>query len=415
MIERWAVQEVGARLDSVPAVCLLGPRQVGKTTLARHLAALRPAIYLDLESDTVRARLDEPELYLPQHQDKLVILDEVQRTPEIFRALRGLIDRGRQAALFPDPAQPTTPGAGPWTAPPPPRRLGRFLLLGSASLDLLSQTAESLAGRLSYVELTPLDILEVGALHEPALWLRGGFPESFLAPDGSSSLRWRQDFVRTYVERDIPQLGLRIPAETLRRFWTMLAHRQGSPFNAADLARGLGLTGKTVARYLDLMVDLLLVRRLPPWHGNLGKRLVRAPKVYLRDSGLAHALLGLGDRDALLGHPAVGGSYEAFVIETLCHLAPEGTAATYFRTAAGAEVDLVLDLPGGQRWAVEVKHSLSPKPTRGFYTALADLAAHEAWVVYPGDDVFPIARAGGRQVLATSLHTLATRLAALRS
>ncbi len=413
MIERWSTREVLERLETAPAVCLLGPRQVGKTTLARQVASQLPSVYLDLESQTDRARVAEPELYLPQHQDKLVVLDEVQRAPEIFRALRGLIDRGRQAALFAQGAG-APPSSATQFVSPAPRDVGRFLLLGSASLDLLSQTAESLAGRLSYVELNPLDILEVGADRADTLWVRGGFPESFLALDDAASWRWRQDFLRTYLERDIPQLGPRIPAEILRRFWTMLAHRQGSPFNAADLARGLGVSGRTVARYLDLMVDLLLVRRLSPWHGNVGKRLVRAPKVYLRDTGLAHALLGLRDRDAVLGHPAVGGSYEAFVIETLCHLAPQGTAVAYFRTSAGAEVDLVLTLPGGRRWAVEVKHSLNPKPTRGFYTALTDLAAHEAWVVYPGYEAYPITRHGDLVVHATPLHHLATRLAALR-
>jgi len=366
MIERRIAATLGALLDSNPAVALLGPRQVGKTTLALDLHQQRPSIYLDLESDADLAKLAEPELFLAAHEDELVILDEVQRAPGLFKNLRGLIDRGRRRG----------------------RRTGRFLLLGSASLDLLRQSSESLAGRIAHVEMTPIDALEVEDLER--LWLRGGFPESFTASSATTSLRWRQDFVRTYLERDVPQLGSRIAAKTLRRFWTMLAHQQGGLLNAAALANGLGVTGKTVASYLDLMVDLLLVRRLSPWHANVGKRLVKSPKVYVRDSGIAHALLGLRDLDDVLGHPVVGPSWEGFAIESLIAAAPDGTEAGFFRTSAGAEIDLVLTLPGHAPWAIEIKRSLAPKVDRGFHHACEDLEPERRVVVFPGEGAHPL-------------------------
>jgi uncharacterized protein len=384
MIERRLLRVLRDRLDTAPVVCLLGARQVGKTTLAHELVAERHAVYLDLESEADCARLAEPELYLSGHSDKLVILDEVQRAPNIFGVLRGLVDKGRREG----------------------RRVGRFLLLGSASVDLLRQSGESLAGRISFLELAPLDLLEVNEDHENELWSRGGFPDSFLAADESLSLRWRQDFIQTYLERDIPNLGPRIAAETLRRFWTMLAHRQAAQFNAAHIARGLGVTGKTVASYLDLMVDLFLVRRLQPWHGNISKRLVRSPKIFLRDSGVAHALLGIRSHEALLGHPVVGSSYEAFVVESLLTMAPEGSEASYFRSAAGAEIDLLLGLPSGERWAIEVKRSLAPRLSRGFHAACGDVHPTHQWVVYPGDEVFPLSS----NAFATSLRSLCEKL-----
>ena len=314
----------------------------------------RPAVYLDLESETDRAKLAEPELYLAQHENKLVILDEIQRTPHLFRSLRGLIDAGRRR------------GHGK----------GRFLVLGSASMDLLKQSSESLAGRIRYLELAPLDAAEVGRKRLDALWLRGGFPESLLAGSDAASLRWRRDFIRTYLERDIPQLGPRIPAETLRRFWTMLAHQQGGLLNAAALARALAVDGKTVASYLDLLVDLLLVRRLAPWHGNVRKRLVKSPKVYVRDSGLVHALLGVGDREDLLAHPVAGGSWEGLAIESLIAAAPSGTDAHFFRTSAGAEIDLLLKLPGHRKpWAIGIKRGVAPKVERGLPVRVRDGAA----------------------------------------
>lgn len=388
MIKRRIADRLRTLLDESPAVALLGPRQVGKTTLAQDLGEGRSSLYLDLESDADRAKLSDPELYLAAHEDKLVILDEVQRMPGLFQNLRGLIDRGRRKGL----------------------RSGRFLLLGSASIDLLRQSGETLAGRIAYAELAPLDALEVGPTDLDRLWLRGGFPDSFLAKDDPASLRWRRDFIRTYLERDIPALGPRIAAETLRRFWTMLAHRQSALSNAADLGRALGVDGKTVASYLDLLVDLMLVRRLEPWHANIGKRLVRSPRIYVRDTGILHALLGLGTLDDLLGHPVAGASWEGLVVETAHATMPDGTEAQFYRSGAGAEVDLVLTLPGGGRWAIEVKRSLAPKVERGFHHACEDLQPERRIVVYPGVEAFPLPN--GIEVM--SLRQFGQELSALR-
>lgn len=368
MITRRIHERLAQSIANSPAVGLLGPRQVGKTTLALEIGETRPSLYLDLESPADRAKLADAGRYLAEHEDKLVILDEVHRAPEIFQILRGLIDQGRRRG----------------------KKDGRFLLLGSASIDLLKQSGESLAGRIAYLELTPFDATEVGGDRLERLWVRGGFPSSFLASSDRLSLDWREDFIRTYLERDVPQFGSRIPSETLRRFWTMLAHHQAGLHNAASLAQGLGVDGKSVARYLDLLLDLLLVRRLPPWHRNAGKRLVKSPKVFVRDSGIAHALLGLGNKEQLLGHPVVGPSWESFVIEALLVLAPRGTEANFYRTAAGAEIDLVLTLPGGALWAVEIKRSSAPSVTRGFHLACADLKPAKRFVVYPGEDRFPL-------------------------
>ncbi len=385
MITRRLAPLLRHLLDRSPAVALLGPRQVGKTTLALNIAATRPSLYLDLESPADRARLSDPEAYLASHADELVVLDEVHRMPEILQIPRGAIDRGRRAG----------------------RKAGGFLLLGSASMDLLHQSGESLAGRIAFAELRPLDILETGSDRMDSLWVRGGFPESLLAPTDADSARWRRDFIRTYLERDIPQFGRRIAAETLRRFWTMLAHHQSRLFNAAEFARGLGVDGKTVAGYLDLLMDLLLVRRLPPWHRNAGKRLVKSPKIYVRDSGLVHALLGLRDLEAILGHPVAGGSWEGWVIETLIAAAPDGTEASFYRTAAGAEIDLVLSLPNDRLWAIEVKRSLQPNVERGFHVACDDLRPERRLVVYPGAERFPM----GHGIETTGLAELAAELA----
>ncbi|MEO1494898.1 MAG: ATP-binding protein, partial [Pseudomonadota bacterium] len=367
MIDRNLRSVLEHRLTETPAVALLGPRQAGKTTLALDIADDRQgpfadAHYLDLESEQGRARMADPEAYLAPLSDRLVILDEVQRMPGLFQSLRGLIDRGRRAG----------------------RRAGHFLLLGSASMDLLRQSSESLAGRIAYLELGPFGPREIPDIE--TLWLRGGFPDSVLAPDDAASLRWRRDLIRTYLERDIPQLGPRIAAETLRRFWTMLAHAQGGLLNASALARGLGVDGKTIGAYLDLMVDLLLVRRLEPWAGNVSKRLVKSPKVYIRDSGLVHALLGLETRDDILGHPIAGASWEGLVIENLIMAAPDGTRASFFRSAAGAECDLVLETPRTGTLAIEIKRSSTPKVSRGFWIAAEDVQADRRLVVYPGED-----------------------------
>lgn len=387
MIARRLHMTLQRLLDQSPAVVLIGPRQVGKTTLALAVAKEVKAAYFDLESERDRAKLTAIEEALERLEDCLVVLDEVHRLPELFQPLRGIIDRARRKG----------------------RRSGLFLLLGSASLDLLRQSGETLAGRVAVVELRPLDILEVGHKRALPLWLRGGFPDSLLADSEADSLRWRRDFIRSYLERDVPLFGPRIPAETMRRFWVMLAHRQGSLFNAAELARSLDVDGKTVARYLDLLVDLLLVRRLPPLHRNAGKRLVKSPKVFIRDSGLVHSLLDIDSEDALLGHPVVGTSWEGFVIETLIGAAPEGTLASFYRTATGVEVDLVLELPGGKVWAIEVKRGQVAKVERGFHLACDDIKPARRLVVYGGNERYPL----GNAVEAVGLYDLSTELAAL--
>ena len=395
MIERRHLQQVLDALNEAPAVVLLGPRQIGKTTLARQIAAKLPgSVYIDLEDPGDAARLTDPERYLRQHSDSLVVLDEVQRMPGLFDVLRGQIDRLRREG----------------------RRTRQFLLLGSASRKLLNQSAESLAGRVVYYELPGLDAGEtVGEIDgdetdgdRDMLWLRGGFPDAFTAASDGASARWRTAFVRTYLERDIPQFGVQIPAETLRRFWTMLAHRQGGLLNASALAQSLGVSAPTATRYLDLLVDLMLVRRLQPYFANVGKRLVKAPKVYIRDTGLLHSLLGLRTFDALLSHPVAGPSWEGFVIENLLAVAPFGTDAWFYRTRAGAEIDLLLLLPDQRLWAVEVKRGASPRSSKGFEVAASDLDAAERFVVYPGDEPFPLSK----RTSAVPLEGLMDRLLA---
>lgn len=369
-ISREDIDKLEEALDRQAVVALLGPRQVGKTTLALALAEKRKAIYLDLELKSNRAKLGEAELFLQQHEDKLVILDEIHHVPELFSTLRGLVDQGRRRG----------------------KKVGRFLILGSASMELLKQS-ETLAGRIEYIELGPFSILEVGATRKKrdALWLRGGFPDSFLAQDDHKSFAWRENFIRTYLERDVPQFGPRIPAEVLGRFWTMLAHNQGALLNASRLAAGLAVSVPTIITYVSLLKDLLLVRRLLPYHSNLGKRMVKSPKTYIRDSGLLHALLNIEESDGLLGHPVVGPSWEGFVIENLLSIAPPRTQASFYRTAAGAEVDLVLDLGGRHGiWAFEIKRSLQPKVERGFHHALEDLKPQKSFVIYAGEERYPV-------------------------
>mgnify|MGYP000980384696 CR=1 FL=1 len=384
MYTRNTLKAVLSALNVQAAAVLLGPRQVGKTTLALEIAAQRPSVYLDLEREGDRQILTEPDLYLDEQTGKLVILDEVQQLPGLFQTLRGQIDRRRRE--------------GP--------RTGQFLLLGSASNVLLQQSAESLAGRVRYIEMPPLQLTEVGADHLTQLWLRGGFPDSFQADNDRDSLDWREDFLRTYLERDIPALGPRVPATTLRRFWTMLAHAQGGLLNAAALAEGLGVSGQTIGRYLDLLVDLMLVRRLPPWHRNVGKRLVKSPKVYVRDSGLVHALLGLGTLESLLAHPVVGGSWEGFCLESLIAAAPPGAEAAFYRTAAGAELDLVLTLPGGAVWAIEIKRTTTPKVSRGFHIGAEDIGATRRLLIYAGTQEVPLAEGLRALPLASALALL---------
>jgi predicted AAA+ superfamily ATPase len=384
MYHRQATQTVQSALEAQAAVVLLGPRQVGKTTLALEIAGQRPSVYLDLERDADRRVLTEPDLYLDEQVGKLVILDEVQQMPDLFKALRGQIDMRRRKGAH----------------------TGQFLLLGSASNVLLHQSAESLAGRVRYIEMPPLLLDEVGEYRMNDLWLRGGFPDSFQADSDQNSLAWREDFLRTYLERDIPALGPRIPAATLRRFWTMLAHAQGGLLNASALAEGLGVSGQTVGRYLDLLVDLMLVRRLQPWHENAGKRVVKSPKVFVRDSGLVHALLGLGSLESVLGHPVVGGSWEGFSIETLIAAAPVGTEPFFYRTAAGAELDLVLRLPGNAIWAIEIKRTTTPKVSRGFHLSVDDIKADRKILVYAGEREVPAGDGLRAMPLATAAEQL---------
>ena len=369
MIERLLSPLISSALGQFPAVALLGPRQVGKTTLAIELGEKLDAQYLDLESDQDLIKLEQPELYLADHLDKLVILDEVHRVPRLFPVLRGLIDRARRKGI----------------------RSGHYLLLGSASPDLLKQSGESLAGRISYFELEPFHVLEVDPLKLDDLWLRGGFPDSFLAANSSHSLRWRLDFIRTYLERDIPQFGPRIATETLRRFWVMLSHHQGGLLNTAQFARNLGVDVKTIGSYLDLLVDLFLIRRLVPWHANLGKRLIKSPKVYVRDSGIVHALLNVKDKEVLVSHPIVGLSWESFIIENLLSCTLERAQAYFYRSAGGAEIDLLMLWPDGCLWAIEIKRSLTPKVSRGFHSACEDLEPARKWVVYPGKERYRLA------------------------
>jgi predicted AAA+ superfamily ATPase len=366
-------------------VALVGPRQVGKTTLAQAVAARYPgALLLDLERESDRAALSRPELFFPQHRSRMLVLDEVQLAPGLFSALRPEIDADR--------------------------RPGRYLLLGSASGDLLRQTGESLAGRVSYVELTPLLVAEwpPDLASVQSLWLRGGYPLSLLAADDAAAFQWRQDLLRTYLQRDLPAMGVRVPAETLRRCWTMLAHLQGQLFNASQLGQSLGGASHiTVARYLDTLVDTLMVRRLEPHLANVGKRLVKSPKIYVRDSGLLHALLGLASVRDLQGHPVAGASWEGFVVEQVAAALPAEAQLGFYRTAAGTELDLVVSYRGRQL-GIEIKFSAAPKPMKGFWQALQDLQLDQAWVVAPVALPYPLAD----RVDVVPVSDLAARLAA---
>jgi predicted AAA+ superfamily ATPase len=380
MLSRQLEAQAIGRLLQMPAVALLGPRQVGKTTLAQAIAARHPgALVLDMERASDRAAAEHAELFFPTHRERLVVLDEVQLVPGLFSALRPEIDADR--------------------------RPGRFLLLGSASADLLRQTGESLAGRVAYLELTPLLLAELltAPADEPLvdavpalatvqqLWLRGGYPRSLLADTDDASFQWRQDFIRTFLQRDLPSLGVRVPAETLRRFWTMLAHLQGQTFNASLLGQSLGgASHTTTTRYLDTLVDTMMLRRLPPYLANVGKRLVKSPKVYVRDSGLLHALLGLASTQDLQGHPVAGASWEGFVVEQVAAALPADAQLGCYRTAAGTELDLVVE-HRGRKLGIEIKFSSAPKPMKGFWQALQDLQLTEAWVVAPVPRRYPLA------------------------
>ena len=368
MIRRQLEAVLLASLRRFPVVGLVGARQVGKTTLGRAVAdRVGGALYLDLERPSDAARLADPELYLELQAERLVVIDEIQRNPALFPVLRSLVDARR--------------------------RNGRFLVLGSASPDLSRQASESLAGRIVYHELAPFTLDEIGSRGRPALmalWSRGGFPQSYLAASDAQSVEWREAFIDTHLQRDLPALGVRIPAASLRRFWEMLAHFHGQLWNASKIAASLGVSAPTAKHYLDTLQDTFMVRALVPFAPNLKKRLVKSPKIYLRDSGLLHALLRIGDVDRLLGHPIAGASWEGWVIEQALAAAGDRSGACFYRTAAGAEIDLVIERHDGQRLAFEIKLGSAPAPTRGFWSALSDLKPRAAFVVYPGKERYPL-------------------------
>jgi len=370
MIARTLALSLRTHLDLFPVVGLLGPRQVGKTTLAIHIrdSLVKPSTYLDLELDSDLAKLAEPELYLRRFARRLLILDEIQRRPELFPLLRGIVDQRLRDGERP-----------PF-----------FLVLGSASRDLLQQSSESLAGRIGYVELSPFCLDETGVESIETLWLRGGFPGSFLAPSDDATWLWRGNFLSTYLERDLPQLGFQLPAANLRRLWSMLAHMQGQTLNSQKLAGGLGLTNKTVRRYIDILSDLFMLRQLRPWSSNTGKRTVKRPKVYLRDSGLLHRLAQIRDAETLLGHPVCGHSWEGFVVENLITRAGEDWQPYFYRSAGGAELDLLMLGPRGERIAIEIKRTLSPRISRGFRSACDDVGATHRYFVIPTSESFPL-------------------------
>ena len=359
----------------MPVVALIGSRQVGKTTLALEVSRKikKPVTHIDLESDADFNKLTDAEAYLKRFAGQLLIIDEVQRKPDLFRLLRVIVDdrkrRGEQSC--------------------------HFLLLGSASRDLLQKSSESLAGRIRYLELTPFTVTELNENEKEVfdlerLWLRGGFPGSYLASNEQQSRNWRKDFFSTYVERDIPSMGLGVAATQLKRFWKMLAHYHGSQINLSEFGRSLEVSHTTIRNYLDLLTDFYMVRQLPPWSGNIKKRLVKTPKIYIRDSGILHSLLQVSGIDDLLSHPIIGASWEGFVIENIISQLDERWECCYYRTATGAEIDLVLNTPDNEIWAVEIKRNQAPKLTRGYYEACKDIQATHKWVVNANNDRYPL-------------------------
>jgi uncharacterized protein len=356
-----ALARLTRAIGRAPITALLGPRQCGKTTLARALAAARDAAFFDLESEPDRRRLQNPELVLGGFRG-LVVLDEIQAAPELFRALRVLVDR--------------------------PDRRSKFLLLGSASPDIVRRVSETLAGRIEFVELGGFDLSETGPARWERLWLRGGLPRSYLARSDGDSAAWREGFIRTFLERDVPQLGITIPAAAMRRFWTMLAHYHGQTWNSSELARAMGLSDKTVRGYLDILTGTFMVRQLQPWHASLQKRQVKSPKIYLRDSGLLHSLLGIPDRHALVGHPRVGASWEGFALEQVLQ-AVRPPEAYFWATHGDAELDVLVTLKG-RRHGVELKFTEAPRPTRSMRISLEDLELDHLWIVHAGMHAYEI-------------------------
>ena len=387
MIKRWITDRLEKTIARVPAVVLLGVRQVGKTTLAKMIMRDRESIYLDLEAPEDLLKLSDPGGFLSNHSDKLIILDEIQRTPDLFTVLRGLIDKNKEQ------------GHGH----------GQFLLLGSASMDLLRQPSESLAGRITRVELNGFNALETETDGDNIrrLWLRGGFPNSYLADDDDMAMDWLEDLIRTYLERDVPQMGFRVPANKLRRLWTMLAHLQGETVNVSKLASNLEVQRSAINHYIDILVDLLLVRRLQPWHANVIKRLVKSPRYYIRDSGIQHRLLGINNDDALLSNPILGKSWEGFVIENIHSVLPRRSETYFYHTAAGAEIDLVVKLPTAEVWAIEIKYGIAPKLGKHYSRICDDVGAAKKYIVYGGDDEFSV----GDDVTVIALPKLMRRLA----
>ena len=389
MIERLLTDRIVRDLSRYPAVAILGPRQVGKTTLARKVADQHDGLYLDLMNPDDAARLRDPSAFFASTDNQLVVLDEIQRSPEIFRQMRGVIDRRRDAG----------------------RRTASFLILGSASIELLKQSGESLAGRIDYLHLDPLNICEVGEDQVENLWVRGGYPDMFLETDDTLRNDLQRNIVATYLQRDTAEYGFRFPSETLRRMWTMIAHLQGSPVNHSDLARNLEISVTTINRYVDLLCDMFLLRRLQPFHTNTSKRLVKNPRIYIRDSGLTHHLLGISNLQALLGHPIVGGSWESFVIENILSVTPPEVLPSFFRTSRGAEIDLVLEWPNGDKWAIEIKRSQSSSLSEGFYEAVEIVGATRRILVHGGRDDFPYSDT----IEAKSLNSVCHDLAAVSS
>ena len=366
IIERYLKKYLIENLQEFPAVAILGPRQCGKSTLAKMvLQGMKDVVYLDLEKPSDRLKISDPEIFFETNRNKLICLDEIQRLPEIFQVIRSEIDINRKA--------------------------GRFLILGSASKDLVRQSSESLAGRIIYLNLTPFLFQEIYPEQSfQKYWLRGGFPSSFLATSDKASFTWRNSFIQTFLERDIPQLGFSIPAETIRRLWQMLAHQHGQLLNLSSLGNSLGLSHTTIRNYIDLLSETFMVRVLQPYNKNIKKRLVKTPRIYLRDHGILHSLLQLGSFDQLLGHPVFGSSWEGLVIENLIAVSP-GWEYFFYRTSAGAEIDLVLKF-GNKILAIECKATKSPQPTRGFWNALDDIQPSETWIVAPVEEGFPLKR-----------------------
>ncbi|MFO7880214.1 MAG: ATP-binding protein [Bacteroidales bacterium] len=385
MIHREKYHQLEAALNTMPVVALIGPRQVGKTTLAIQVTEhfTKPVTYIDLELDSDFNKLTDAEAYLKRFSNHLLIIDEVQRKPDLFRLLRGLVDKRKRTGEL----------------------SGQFLLLGSASSNLIQNSSESLAGRIRYLELTTFSITELqnnedNTFNINKLWLRGGFPDSYLASNKKESMDWRRDFFSTYVERDIPTMGPRVSSVLLKRFWKMLAHYHANQINYSEFGRSLEVSHTSIKNYLDLLTDFYMVRQIQPWSGNIKKRLVKSPKIYLRDSGILHSLLNISDAESLFSHPKIGASWEGFIIENIINQLDDNWEYSYFRTTNQAEIDLVLTSPDNSVWAIEVKRASAPKVTRGYHEACSDISATHKWVVTTNNDRYPLTE--GTEVIGIS-------------